>query len=56
MGEGLFPYHIPREDTRKLGPNFKLKLQIRYDSPEGWTTYSPSFILSPETCPVVWKR
>lgn len=56
MGEGLYPYHILREDARKLGSNFKKKLQFRYDSPEGWTTYSPSFILSSETCPIVWER
>lgn len=55
-GEYLQPYPVLREGAVKLGPNFGTQLQFRYDSPEGWTTYSPSFILSPETCPIVWKR
>ena len=56
MGKVLFPLSIRREDTKKVRLPFITTFRIRYNSPEGWITYSPPFIISSEERSVIWKR
>jgi hypothetical protein len=41
LGEGLEAFGIPRRDALNLPGVTELEVRIRYDSPEGWWTYSP---------------
>ncbi len=41
LGEGLEAFAIPRRDALNLPGVTELEVRIRYDSPEGWWTYSP---------------
>lgn len=45
LGGGLQAFEIPRRDALNLGTATGLGLRIRYDSPAGWTTYSPELTL-----------
>jgi len=56
VGNNLFPHPVRREDTIKVRATFEAIFRIRYNSPEGWITYSPLFIISPEARSVLWKR
>lgn len=57
MGEGVQAFDVPRADGFLLPDIPGLTLRIRYDAPEGWTTYSPpialDFVHRPRT---VWRR
>lgn len=41
LDEGTMAYDMPRSSHFKVGAVSVLPLRIRYDSPAGWTTYSP---------------
>ena len=57
LGGGLQAFDVPREDGFRLPGVAGLALRVRYQSPEGWVTYSPEinleFARQPE---VVWHR
>jgi hypothetical protein len=46
LGNGLQAFEIPRRDALNLEKGIPgLALRVRYDSPAGWTTYSPELAL-----------
>ncbi|HEX7679530.1 MAG TPA: hypothetical protein VF713_15465, partial [Thermoanaerobaculia bacterium] len=46
LGNGIQAFEIPRRDALNLERGIPgLGLRIRYDSPAGWTTYSPELTL-----------
>jgi len=45
FGDGAQAFPVPRRDAFKLGNVPGLDLRIRYDSPEGWRTYSETIHL-----------
>lgn len=45
LADGLQAFTVPREDAYILGDLPALTLRVRYDAPEGWTTYSPDIAL-----------
>ena len=50
-------FPIPRRDALKLPGMSGITLRIRYDSPAGWTTYSPDIALDFVRTPdVTWHR
>jgi len=57
IANGVQAFEIPRRDALKLPGMAGISLRIRYDSPAGWTTYSPEiaidFIHHPD---VNWRR
>jgi len=40
LGDGLQAFDVPREDAFRLPDIPGLTVRLRYDSPDGWTTYS----------------
>ena len=57
LGEGLEAWELPRRSALNLHGAFQLALRVRYDSPEGWTTYSPVFALDfAKQTDVAWRR
>jgi hypothetical protein len=57
LAGGLQAFDVPREDGFSLPGVPGLALRVRYQSPEGWVTYSPEltldFVKRPE---MIWKR
>lgn len=57
IANGVQAFEIPRRDALKLPGMPGIALRIRYDSPAGWTTYSPEiaidFVHKPD---VSWHR
>lgn len=57
IANGVQAFEIPRRDALKLPGMPGIALRIRYDSPVGWTTYSPEiaidFLHKPD---VSWRR
>ncbi|HEV7425206.1 MAG TPA: hypothetical protein VGQ46_02480 [Thermoanaerobaculia bacterium] len=57
IANGVQAFEIPRRDALKLPGMPGITLRIRYDSPAGWTTYSPEiaidFVRHPD---VNWHR
>jgi hypothetical protein len=57
VANGWEAFAIPRRDALHLPGMNGITLRIRYDSPEGWTTYSPDlsldFVRQPDK---TWKR
>jgi hypothetical protein len=57
IANGVQAFEIPRRDALKLPGMPGITLRIRYDSPAGWTTYSPDlaidFVRKPD---VTWHR
>jgi hypothetical protein len=57
IANGVQAFGIPRRDALKLPGMPGISLRIRYDSPAGWTTYSPEiaidFVRKPD---VTWHR
>jgi hypothetical protein len=45
VDDGIEAFDAPREGRRPLADLTGNSLRIRYDSPEGWTTYSPEIAL-----------
>jgi hypothetical protein len=45
FGDGVQAFEVPRRDAYILGDLPGIALRVRYDSPEGWVTYSPEIAL-----------
>lgn len=45
VGDGFETFHVPRKDALFIPGVTALALRVRYDSPDGWTTYSPELLL-----------
>jgi len=57
LGNGLQAFEIPRRDALNLGAATGIGMRIRYDSPVGWTTYSPELTLDFVRHPdLSWRR
>ncbi|MEO8383354.1 MAG: hypothetical protein ABI779_27105 [Acidobacteriota bacterium] len=57
LGGGLQAFDVPRDDGFSLPGVPGLSLRVRYQSPEGWVTYSPDITLDFATQPnFVWHR
>jgi len=57
LAGGLQAFDVPREDGFSLPGVPGLALRVRYQSPEGWVTYSPELTLDFAKQPdVVWQR
>jgi hypothetical protein len=57
LGNGVQAFDVPRIDGFRLPEMSGLILRIRYDSPEGWVTYSPDLALDFVRKPVSrWER
>jgi hypothetical protein len=54
---GLQAFVVPAREALNLPGAERLNIRVRYDSPEGWTTYSPEFKLDFVHHPdVTWTR
>jgi hypothetical protein len=57
IGNGVQGFEIPRHDALQLPGMTGIALRIRYDSPAGWTTYSPELTLDFVHHPdLSWRR
>ena len=57
LGDGLQAFDLPRRDALNMAGAAGFTLRIRYDSPQGWTTYSPELTLDFARQPdFVWHR
>ncbi|MBV9067390.1 MAG: glycosyltransferase family 39 protein [Acidobacteria bacterium] len=57
IANGIQAFEIPRRDALKLPGMPGITLRIRYDSPAGWTTYSPELAIDFAHKPdVTWHR
>jgi len=57
LADGYEAFKIPQKDALNLPGLTSLPIRIRYDSPEGWTTYSPGFDLDVKRQPsFAWRR
>lgn len=57
LAEGWEAFVVPRSDALYLPGMTVLPIRVRYDSPAGWTTYSPQFVLDlAETHDYRWRR
>jgi hypothetical protein len=57
IANGVQAFEIPRRDALKLPGMAGISLRIRYDSPAGWTTYSPEIAIDFARNPdVTWRR
>jgi hypothetical protein len=56
LDSGLFP--VPRTGAMKMLMTQNVKFRIRYESPDGWMTYSPALLLkmTPGSTEVTWER
>jgi hypothetical protein len=45
IANGVQAFDVPREDGFRLPDIPGISLRIRYDSPQGWVTYSPELAL-----------
>lgn len=45
IDEGVQAFEVKRDDSRRFSEMSGVSLRIRYDSPEGWVTYSPEIAL-----------
>jgi hypothetical protein len=45
IGEGVQAFDVPASDAFRLPHVTALKLRVRYNSPDGWVTYSPELSL-----------
>ncbi len=45
LGNGIQAFDVPREDGFRMPGMPGISLRIRYDSPQGWFTYSPEIAL-----------
>ena len=51
IANGVQAFDVPRTDAFRLPDIPGIALRIRYDSPEGWTAYSPEMVLDFERRP-----
>ncbi|HYI09127.1 MAG TPA: hypothetical protein VEK57_08650 [Thermoanaerobaculia bacterium] len=57
LADGLQAFTVPRQDAYKMGSLPGITLRVRYDSPEGWRTYSDDIALDFVHRPrYLWKR
>ncbi|HKR62503.1 MAG TPA: hypothetical protein VJZ00_02125, partial [Thermoanaerobaculia bacterium] len=57
LGGGVQAFDVPREDGFSLPGVPGLALRVRYQSPEGWVTYSPELNLEFSKQPeLIWAR
>lgn len=57
LANGVQAFDVPREDGFQMQDVKQIALRIRYDSPQGWTTYSPELALDLDRRPrMTWKR
>jgi hypothetical protein len=57
MAGGVQAFEVPREEGFRLTGVPGLSLRVRYDSPEGWSTYSPDIVLDFARQPdYIWHR
>jgi hypothetical protein len=57
IANGVQAFEIPRRDALKLPGMPGITLRIRYDSPAGWTTYSPELAIDFARKPdLTWHR
>jgi hypothetical protein len=57
LGGGLQAFEVPREEGFRLVGVPGLSLRVRYDSPDGWVTYSPELMLNFKRQPdFLWQR
>jgi hypothetical protein len=57
LANGIQAFEIPRHDALNLPGMSAVAMRIRYDSPAGWTTYSPEIAIDFARNPVVkWRR
>ncbi|HEX7150431.1 MAG TPA: hypothetical protein VF618_03010 [Thermoanaerobaculia bacterium] len=57
IANGYQAFPVPRRDALNLPGVNALSLRIRYDSPEGWTTYSPEIPMDfTKGTEFAWKR
>ena len=57
LANGVQAFDVPREDGFRMPDLTGISLRIRYDSPQGWTTYSPELALDFKRQPRLnWSR
>jgi len=57
LGDGVEAFVVARHDALNLPGASAFDVRIRYDSPQGWTTYSPQLNLDfARTQDVAWRR
>jgi hypothetical protein len=57
LRDGVDAYRVPSQAAFRLGLHGALPLRVRYDSPAGWTTYSPVLRVSLDGFGgQIWKR
>jgi hypothetical protein len=57
LANGVQAFPVPRRDGFRLGELPGIALRVRYQSPEGWVTYSPEIALDFARQPdLVWHR
>jgi hypothetical protein len=57
LAEGVEAFEIPAKEALNIPGTTSLPIRIRYDSPDGWTTYSPGFVLDLKRQPdFEWHR
>jgi hypothetical protein len=57
FGDGVQAFDVPRRGAYRLPDVPGIAIRVRYDSPEGWTTYSPDLALDFVHHPrYEWKR
>lgn len=57
LDDGAQAFAVPREGGFRLSGPASLRLRVRYESPEGWMTYSPQMSVPlEEGAHVAWRR
>lgn len=57
IANGVQAFDVPRVDGFRMPDLTRITLRIRYDSPQGWTTYSPELALDFKRQPRLnWER
>jgi hypothetical protein len=57
LADGFQAFEVPRKEALNIPGVSSLPIRIRYDSPDGWTTYSPRFDLDLKRQPdFEWHR
>lgn len=57
LADGLQAFDVPRDDAFSLPGVPGLALRVRYQSPQGWVTYTPELVLDFVKQPdMVWQR
>jgi hypothetical protein len=45
FGDGVQAFAVPPRDAYRIGDMPGISLRVRYDSPQGWVTYSPELVM-----------